>query len=111
MVLEDGESFKDLILGHIWPYLVINKMHSLLPTNSPKSKDKDKESANASDDLMRSIIESKVTFFLLRPNSNDKDMRVVNYTESLNRKNIGSEITSDMWFEVWLPEREAKGSI
>ena len=112
VVPEDGESFKDLILRDIWPYLVINKMHSLSPTHSPKSKDKDKESGNTSDDLMRLIIESKVVIRLLMHNdSNNKGMMVANYPELLNRKNIGPEITSDMWFEVWLPEREAKDSI
>ena len=106
VVIEEGESFKDVILRDIWPYLVMNKIHSLSPTNSPKGNDKDKESENEQDDLMQSIIESKVKFRIANAGKNNNGLFVQG--ELLNRPDIGRSLTENMWLLVYLPKQKTE---
>ena len=105
VVIEGGESLKDLILRDIWPYMVLNKLHSLSPTNYPKGKDQDKKSENE-DDLMKSIIESKVKVFLANRSDfgAERVLQIPMGQNDFSAEDFGKRLIADMWLRVYLPE-------
>ena len=108
VVIEEGESFKNLILRDIWPYVVMNKLHSLSLSDSPKDKVKYKESEKTQDDLMKSIIESKVRFRVFGVDNNNSGIFVED--ELLNLENIGSHLKQNTLLTVLLPKLKADDS-
>ena len=102
VVIEDRESFKDLILRDIWPYLKVNKFRSLLPDDFVLGKIKGQTSEIAPTDLLESIIESKVKFRMVGCGSENRCFVVEG--DMLGRKVMESTRKADMWLEVLLLE-------
>ena len=109
VVIEDGESFKDLILRDIWPYLKVNEFSPLLPDDFVQRKIKGQTSGIAPTDLLESIIESKVKFSMVGCGSENRCFMVEG--DMLGRKVMESTRTADMWLEVLLPEGTAEDSM
>ena len=101
-VIAEGKSFKNLILRDIWPYLKINRLHSL-SDHSATSKIENAKLEDTQDNLMKLIIESNIKFCLISAGRKSKSVTVQG--DLLNRKNIGSSLTSDMWLKVCLPRQ------
>merc|ERR1739838_734147 len=84
----------------------MNKMRPLSTSISPKGTVKDKQSEEAQDDLMKSILESKIRFRVAVTGDNTKCVMVEG--EVLERKDIASSLTEDMWLQVFLPKQKAE---
>ena len=111
VIIEEGESFQDLILSDIWPYLKVNKLHSLSRSNDAESRIKDGMVGDAQDHLMKCIIESGVNFRVIRTDGTGGNNKgIIEMEQLLIRKNIGSSLTADMRLQVFLPREKTNHS-
>merc|ERR1711951_156458 len=99
VVIEEEESFKDVILREIWPFLVMNRHSSHPPSTVQKQ---DEETENERDKLFKFITES-CKFRIMKSGSGGQGGLLLS-EEVLIKPDIVSSLNADMTLIMYLPK-------